>query len=293
MVQGKLKTKIRIVIFGSAGMLGHMIYHYLIETGRYEVYTSSFPYQYPSNSTIIDVTNKEEVEKFLVYIKPDIVVNCIGMLIRASTANPASAIYINAWFPHHLSAIMKKVGGHIIQISTDCVFSGSRGNYHEFDKYDVNDIYGMSKALGELINESDLTIRTSIIGPELNSQGEGLFQWFMNQKGMIKGFTKVFWSGVTTLELARAIDEAIKQDLRGLYNLASEKISKYQLLCLIQDVWQRKDVTIEPDNEKVVDKSLLTLRYDFDFRIKSYPEMLNDLYYFMKDHCNLYYKSEY
>ena len=133
---------------------------------------------------------------------------------------------------------MRKVGGMLIHISTDCVFSGNKGNYIETDYRDARDIYGLSKALGEIDNENDLTIRTSIIGPELKTNGEGLFHWFLSQKGNVYGYTDAIWGGVTTLEFAKAIDCAIEQRITGLINLTNKvPISKYELLKLSQKIF--------------------------------------------------------
>jgi len=283
----------KVLILGTAGMLGHVVWQSLSRMEDYKIFTASFPYKFPNNSYILDVLNKNGVEEIVNIIKPNVVINCIGLLIKGAVQNPANAIYINSWFPHMLSRIVRNNGGRLIHISTDCVYNGSRGGYTENDPYDVSDIYGMSKALGELRNDHDLTIRTSIIGPELNKDGEGLFQWFMNQRGVIKGYTHVFWSGLTTLELSKAIDASMRQGLAGLINIAQEKISKYDLLCLLKDIWQRTDIIIEPDGSKVVDKSLISTRNDFDFRLKSYIEMLQDLRYFMQMYSDLYLKNHF
>jgi dTDP-4-dehydrorhamnose reductase len=143
--------------------------------------------------------------------------------------------------------------------------------------------------LGEVVNSIDLTLRTSIIGPELKKEGEGLFDWFMNQTGSVSGYKNVYWSGVTTLELARAIDQAITQNLSGLYHVSQpEKISKYDLLFLIKKTWEKHDVEILPSEGKHSDKSLICTRKDFDYRIQNYEKMLLDLFRFMKTNTELY-----
>ena len=133
------------------------------------------------------------------------------------------------------------VGAKLIHISTDCVFSGRQGMYADNDFRDADDIYGRSKALGEIFSDKDLTIRTSIIGPELKRYGEGLFHWFMSQRERVNGYTKVFWSGVTTLELAKAIEYSLDNDVTGLFQLSNGvRISKYDLLVLFNEIFKRK-----------------------------------------------------
>lgn len=270
-------------------MLGHMVYLSLNRTKRYLVTDCSYPDRFSQNGVILDVRDKAMTTAFILDQKPDIVINCIGILIKGSNSNPADAIYINSFFPHQLAGLMRNTGGRLIHISTDCVFSGEKGNYLEDDYKDARDIYGLSKALGEVINVNDLTLRTSIIGPELKADGEGLFHWFSKQKGKVTGYTNAFWSGVTTLELAAAIDAAIEQNLTGLFNLTNgKKISKHDLLKLIMKTWNRGDIELEPCSSKFVDKSLITSRSDFDYSIKSYEQMLFDLFMFMKSERVLY-----
>ena len=177
----------------------------------------------------------------------------------------------------------------MIHISTDCVFSGKKGNYMETDFKDAEDMYGQSKSLGEIINEYDLTLRTSIIGPELKSNGEGLFHWFMQQKGEIKGFSKVYWSGVTTLELAKVIDEAIEQNLTGLINITNgTKISKYELLQLFKQYFYTNELIIQDNANKMLDKSLKSTRDDFKYSFSSYTSMIKNQFDFMDKNRELY-----
>ena len=283
-----LKMK-KIVVLGSAGMLGHMVYSYLEDTGKYILRDASFPIKFQDASKLLDVTDKTEVEQYLLLEKPDIAVNCVGILIRGSISDPSNAIYINSYFPHQLSKLLLQWGGRLIHVSTDCVFSGEKGSYSETDYKDARDTYGLSKILGEVVNDHDLTLRTSIIGPELKPDGEGLFQWFSKQKGKVNGYTKAYWSGVTTLELSKAIDAAIEQDISGLYHISNgEKISKNDLLQLIKKIWNRSEIEIEPSEGKTVDKSLITSRNDFKFKVNSYENMLNDLCEFMKSNTPMY-----
>ena len=160
----------------------------------------------------------------------------------------------------HLKALQKEYMPEDTKagILQDCVFSGKRGNYSDTDFRDGDTPYARTKAMGEVIDDHNLTIRTSIIGPELKSNGTGLFHWFMHQHGEIKGYTHAYWSGVTTLELSKCIHAAIQQNLTGLYQLSMpEKISKYELLKLFQKVWKKEDVTILPYDDYFCDKSMV------------------------------------
>jgi dTDP-4-dehydrorhamnose reductase len=279
----------KFLILGSAGMLGHVVYTYLNELKKYELFDASFPNKFHPDSILLDVTNKAAVEEIISNIKPDIIINCIGILIKGSQQDPSNAIYLNSYLPHQLSKLQRKHGGKLIHISTDCVFTGEKGGYIETDFKDARDTYGLSKALGEVNNELDLTFRTSIIGPELKEQGEGLFHWFRSQKGSINGYTQALWGGVTTLELAKAIDKAINQNLSGLIHLTpGYPISKFDLVSLFKKIWNRTEIEIKPYDGKKVDKSLNTERNDFDFSVKSYDDMLIELFNFMENHRELY-----
>jgi len=279
----------KIIILGSGGMLGHMVCTYLNNTGKYIIKDVSYPTSFRSESYILDITNKIAVEQYIFLEKPDIVINCIGILIKGSILDPANAIYINSYFPHALSKIVREIGGRSVHISTDCVFSGKKGLYSESDSVDAADIYGLSKALGEIYLNPDLTIRTSIIGPELKTNGEGLFHWFILSDGKIHGYTKAFWTGVTTLELSKAIDAAIEQNLSGLYHLSNSiKISKNNLLNILKKIWNKSNIEIEPIEGKNVDKSLITSRVDFKYQTPSYEKMLIELRDFMIKNKSLY-----
>lgn len=280
----------KILLFGATGMAGHIAYSYLKSTGKYNIVNVVFRNKLTDDSIVLDITNKEALEKIILKEKPDIILNCVGILIKGSQSNPDNAIYINSYYPHLLSRLSDKVSAKLIHISTDCVFSGKKGNYAETDFRDADDVYGRSKALGEVNNEKDLTIRTSIIGPELKENGEGLFHWFMSQKGKVNGFTEAFWGGVTTLELAKAIDASINQNLTGLVHLTNgEKISKYDLLLLFKNIWDKTDIEIQAVEGKHVDKSLVKSEV-FKYNVPSYKKMLDDQHEWMMQNSQHYMK---
>lgn len=279
----------KLLLMGSSGMAGHMIYHYFYENPAYQIIDVSHSIKVSKNTILMDIRNSGEVESLVRAESPDYIINCIGLLIKASKDNPDKAIYVNAYFPHQLESLATQVGAKLIHISTDCVFSGKKGDYIENDFKDGEGFYAQSKALGEIVNDKDLTIRTSIIGPEIKHNGEGLFDWFLKQQGSINGYANVFWSGVTTLELARAIEASIVQRISGLYHLTSkEKISKYALLQLFKEVWNRDNVDIVPYGDVKYDKSLINTRFDINFETRMYSTMLNDMRQFMLDHLQLY-----
>jgi dTDP-4-dehydrorhamnose reductase len=179
--------------------------------------------------------------------------------------------------PHEVIKHLDEYGGKLIHISTDCVFSGTNGNYNEESVPDGITMYAKTKELGEIKSGQHLTIRTSIIGPEIK-EGIGLFHWFMKQKGTIKGFTHVKWNGVTTLELAKFIHFAIENPIAGLYHLtAPETVSKYELLSLIKQVFQKDNVDIIPHTELRIDRTLFNSRLDYPYKVSSYEKQLQEL----------------
>jgi dTDP-4-dehydrorhamnose reductase len=275
--------KKKILIIGSKGMAGHVLYHYFKSLPNFDVIDISRNDNFFLSNYKVDVNNTKLLVKVFKKEKPNIVINCIGVLNKDAEDNPDKAIFLNSYFPHFLAREGTNHGFKLIHISTDCVFNGSNGNYNENDFKDGIGFYAQSKALGEVNYNEHLTIRTSIIGPELNLNGIGLFHWFMNQTGTINGYTKAFWSGVTTLELAKAIEIAIVQDVKGLIHLTNGiKISKFDLVCLMKDIFDKSNTHILPYEGKTVDKSLINTLKILDFDVKSYKDMLKGLLTYMK-----------
>jgi len=263
-------------------MAGHIVTRYLESLNKYEIINASLE-KLKDNTIIVNVEDKKLVRKILIENKPEVVINCIGLLIKTSANHPDMAIYLNSFFPHYLAQLGKEMNFKTIYLSTDCVFSGESGGYSENDVKDGKDIYARSKALGEIVNDKDLTFRTSIIGPEIREGGSGLFHWVLNQSGKINGFGEVYWTGLTTLELAKAIDSAIEQDLTSLYHLVpNEKISKFELLQQIKEIWDRP-IEISKINTPKSDKSLINNRKDFNYKVSNYRQMLVELFEWMKN----------
>lgn len=279
--------KKKVVVLGSQGMAGHIMAEVLDETGNYEVFGIARQAGKYVNK-VLDVTNFESLEAYLKSIDPDYVINCVGALVSQSKDDLPSAILLNSYLPNFLAQAGNKLHYKLIHISTDCVFSGKDGQYTEESHRDGDDNYARTKALGEVINNKDLTIRTSIIGPEVKTNGTGLLDWFLKQKGPINGYTEAYWSGVTTLELAQATVEFIKQDITGLYQLCpKDKISKFDLLKLFAKIWN-KDIQIEPFENYKVDKSLVCTRSDFDYTTPEFEKMLIEIKQWMDEHQEYY-----
>lgn len=279
----------KIIILGALGMAGHIMAEYLNSTKKYNIYGIARSKESKYITKVLDVKDFFLLEEYIKEVKPDYIINCIGILVSKSNNELTTAIQINSYLPHFLSELGNKLDFKLIHISTDCVFSGKDGQYKEDSFRDGDDNYARTKALGEVINEKDLTIRTSIIGPELKSNGTGLLDWFLKQKTDISGYSKAYWSGVTTLELAKQTDEFLEQDIKGLYQLCPlEKISKYDLLKKIANLWG-KDIKISDNPNYKVDKSLVCTRDDFKYKDSrpTYENMLIEAKAWMdKNPCN-------
>ncbi|WP_326998784.1 dTDP-4-dehydrorhamnose reductase family protein [Cohnella kolymensis] len=258
-------------------MAGHMARHYFERVGGFDVLSTSRD-RSDASTIYLNVTKEGELEELIMRTGPDVVINGTGLLNDVAEKRHDEAIRVNGLLPHRLAGLAEVFGYKFVHISTDCVFSGARGGYTEEDRPDGCTWYARTKALGEVNNAGSLTFRTSIIGPELKTDGIGLFEWFMKQRGTIPGYANVFWTGVTTLELAKAIHAAILQDLSGLYHLVPpEKISKFELLSLIRTVYGKEDVEIVESPEPRIDKSLICTRTDFRYRVPDYGTMLQEL----------------
>jgi dTDP-4-dehydrorhamnose reductase len=283
----------KILVLGASGMAGHMIYHYFSSLRRFELHNACFRTKIAENSILLNVYDTDAIKAILQKINPDYVINCVGILIKGSKESFENAIYINAYYPHLLAQLVHEhtSQGRLIHISTDCVFSGTKGYYLDTDIKDALDIYGMTKNLGEIIDERNLTIRTSIIGPELKERGEGLFNWIFIQQaqGHINGYEKALWSGVTTLELAKAMEQLIVYRINGLYQLSNGmKISKY---ALIQNIVQQFNLKIVLQKVEgiPIDKSIQpSSREGFSYVVPSYNAMIKELYDFMDNYKKRY-----
>ena len=279
----------RVLVLGSTGLIGHQVFRYLKATGDYDLYNFAFRKKFENSTILLDARNEEDYLQNIKKIAPNFIINCVGILINGSKKNPEDAIFLNAYMPHRLARLANDINARLIHISTDCVFSGNKGSsYIETDDKDGSDIYSKTKGIGEVISNSHLTLRTSVVGPELKSDGEELFHWFMSQSGMITGYTESIWSGVTTIELARAVDASIRRDITGLHHVTNNSsINKHDLLELFRD-HMGKDIIITPTPGRRTNKSFLDTRGLLGYEIPSFDQMIYDMAELINNNKSLY-----
>lgn len=277
-----------VLVLGATGMAGHTVALYFKEKGYNVVSYSRTPFLYCDN-IIGDVFETEKFKSILIGENFDVVINCIGILNQNAEKYPEKAVYLNSYLPHLIADTLKYSKTKLIHMSTDCVFAGNSGPYFENSFCDGDTFYDRSKALGEVNDEKNLTFRNSIIGPDMNENGIGLFNWFMKQKDQINGFTGAIWTGVTTLTLAKAMEKAIEQDLCGLYNLVNnESISKYDLLQIFNKYFYDNQFIINGEDKFQLDKSLKSTRNDFLFDVPSYDQMIKEMHDWIIKYKDLY-----
>ncbi len=279
----------RILILGGAGMLGHQLWRRLHQDHEVWV-TLRKPLSHYSGYGLfepgrtlsgVDVTNADALIGAFRTARPEVVVNCVGIIKQLKEAkNPLVSLTVNSVLPHQLAQLCAAAGARLVHISTDCVFSGRKGNYAEEDVSDAEDLYGRTKFLGEVHEPHCITLRTSIIGRELETQS-GLIEWFLSQHGKtIKGFRRGIYTGFTTYELARIIERVLLQhtDLGGLWQVSSDLINKYDLLLLAKSAfsWEGE---IVPDDTFVCDRSLNSSRFreKIDYQPPSWKAMIEEL----------------
>lgn len=273
------------LILGASGMLGHACLRVVGGAGdtvRGTVRSASaadmLPDAWRDRLLIgVDAEDFATVERAVSQVRPDVVVNCIGVVKQlASSADPLVALPLNALFPHRLARLCATEAARLVHVSTDCVFSGERGGYREEDRPDADDLYGVSKRLGEVDYPNAVTLRTSIIGHEL-SGARSLIDWFLAQPGPVEGFTKAIFSGLPTVELARLIRDYVapRPELHGLYHVSAASISKYDLLRLVAEAYGRS-TEIQPSDRLAIDRSLNSDRFReaTGWRPGSWPELV-------------------
>jgi dTDP-4-dehydrorhamnose reductase len=254
-----------VLVIGGTGMLGHKAWQLFRD--RFDTWATLRRSQAHAATGLfsgdriiagVSVDNFDTVVRACATARPTVIVNCAGIVKQLeAAADPIPSITINALFPHHLAALAREAGARTIHISTDCVFSGTRGNYSERDNPDASDLYGRTKLLGEIAGPGCLTLRTSIIGRELSAT-TGLLEWFLSQRGKrVKGYTRARFSGLTTRALAGVLGDVIERypTLEGMYHVASEPISKYDLLCRLNHAYGAAAI-IEPTEDVRIDRTL-------------------------------------
>ena len=261
----------RVLILGGSGMLGHKLWQvcndrfdaWVTVRGNYRAYAKYNLFDTQRLLGGVDAFNFDTVVRALASAQPDVVINCIGIVKQVAAAkDPFISLALNSLFPHKLANLCRAAGVRLIHISTDCVFSGCKGMHTEDDVSDAEDLYGRSKFLGEVDGPGCLTLRTSIIGRELQTSN-GLVEWFLsNRGGKVRGYTRAIYSGFTTLAISDIIANVIEHhpELSGVYHVSSEPINKYDLLCLLRDAYQMQ-VKIEPYPEVCIDRSLDSSRF--------------------------------
>ena len=231
----------------------------------------------------------ETLRKVIAEGNYDTVINCIGILNQFAEQNHALASYINSYFPHFLADVTKGTNTQIIHMSTDCVFSGTRGDYVETDHRDNETFYGRSKALGELDDDKNVTLRDSIVGPDTNPNGLSLLNWFMAQENEINGFTNKMWTGLTTLELAKAMEVAAKERVHGIFNCVPDhSISKYELISLFNHYLKNDTVKINPVKGTLANFSLKRTRFELSYIVSDYDTQIRELAEWIKLHKDMY-----
>lgn len=278
----------KILVLGASGMAGHIIALYFKERSYDVTGFTRRPIPYCKN-IIGDAMKPEDVKVAIFSDNFDVVINAIGVLNQNAEDHKSMAVMLNSYLPHFIADTLRESKMKLIHMSTDCVFAGNTGPYYEDSFPDGKIFYDRSKAIGEVNDDKNLTFRNSIVGPDCNVNGIGLFNWFMKQKGSINGFTGAKWTGVTTLTLAKAMEQAIKEKLTGLYNLVNnESISKFDLCSLFNKYFCDGKIIINPSEELQLDKSLRHRRTDFSFVVPSYEQQIKEMADWVNDHKEFY-----
>ena len=284
----------KLLILGANGLVGNTIAKYFFERTAYQTIAIIRDYSkiklfnekyHPNFSVINNILDFDETKKKLQYLRPDILINCLGITNKQNLVNSnqiENIININSVLPHRLQRICSDLDARLIHLSTDCIFSGNKGFYTENDIPDPIDPYGRTKLLGELDFENTLTIRKSVIGHELVNR-KGLLEWFLNQNGSIQGYKNVIFSGLTVLELAKLIDKYIfpRSDLKGILNISGESISKFDLLKIISDIYN-KSIEIIPNESIKINRTLNSSKFNklTGYKPNSWPVLIKSMYEF-------------
>lgn len=286
------KQKTRVLVLGVSGMLGNAVFRVFAQSDGYSVMGSArsasalrlLPSELREQVVCgVDVENTDSLMRLFALAQPNVVINCIGLVKQLAEADdPLAAIPINALLPHRAARLCDVAGARLIHMSTDCVFAGTRGMYGEQDVSDAKDLYGRSKYLGEVDYPHAVTLRTSIIGHELNSV-HGLVGWFLAQQGPVKGYARAIFSGLPTVELAHVMRDFVipNADLRGLYHVSAEPINKFELLKLVAQAYG-KDIAITPDDNLVINRSLDSSRFRevTGYQPAAWPELVRRMHAF-------------
>lgn len=278
----------KFLVLGCNGMAGHVIAIYLKEQDH-DVVGFARSQSLFVDTVVGDAFNTDLIADTLRSGHYDVVINCIGMLNQFAEEDKAAAAFLNGYLPHFLVSATSEMDTRVFHMSTDCVFSGKTGSYTEASLPDGATFYDRSKALGEINDSKNLTLRNSIVGPDIKQKGIGLLNWFMQQKGEVNGFTGAMWTGQTTLQLAKTMEAAAKENVHGLINMVPDtNISKYELLKLFNHYLRKDSLTIHPVEGLVADKTLVRTNHDFSYQIPDYDTMVREMAVWMNEHKDLY-----
>lgn len=281
----------KILVLGATGMLGSMMMRLFQKDARYEAWGTMrdisglkyFPVETHSRLIhTVDVLDENRLRSVFDSVQPDVVINCVGLIKQLANADdPLIVLPVNAMLPHRLARLCGEFGARLIHISTDCVFAGDKGFYDESSESDAKDLYGKSKYIGEVTQLPHvITLRTSIIGHELNSC-YALIDWFLSQKNSVNGYVNAIYSGLPTVELIRVIMDYVlpRSELNGLYQVASNPINKYDLLMLVSEVYGKK-ITIIPDETFSIDRSLNGARFATatNYIVPEWPQLVEMMF---------------
>lgn len=280
----------KILILGANGMLGNVLFRNLSRQKKMEVYGTVRKQEYiryfePELSKYLildcDANDYSKINNIILEIAPNLIINCIGLIKQVSEAyDSEKMLSINALLPQKLKITASNIGARLIHISTDCVFSGSKGNYTENDLPDAEDLYGKSKYLGEVSGINCITLRTSLIGHELQTKNS-LLEWFLSQKNICEGYKQAIFSGLPTVILAELIDKVIipMEELHGIYHVAAEPISKFDLLNLVSEIYN-KEIEIIPNSELIIDRSLCANKFEqiTGYKTPEWHKMIEAMY---------------
>ena len=278
---------LKVLVMGSANIIGQVVGLFFKENGHSVTGYDSEPCEY-YYSIQESLYNLDCIKETIQQGDYDAVFNFTAVVNQYAEEDKAEASYINCFLPHYLEKITRNTKTVIVHRSTDCVFSGKKGSYNIDDIPDGESFYAKTKAIGELINQKDITVRVSLIGPDPDSNGDSLFPWFLRQSGDVNGFTDAIWTGVTTVEFARVIEKLLLQKAHGLFQCAPDtSISKYELLTIFEKYFPNNRNVI-PISKCRVDKSLIPFMGEYRVDIPNYDTMVADMLSWVKKHKKIY-----
>lgn len=267
----------KIIVLGCTGVVGHVVALYFKEAGH-EVYDGF-------DATIYD---HKLLKKAINDVTPDVIINCTAIVNQAAEEDKAGAAYLNAFLPHLLESITAGTSSVVVHRSTDCIFSGTKGQYVLDDWPDAKSFYARTKAVGELNNDKDITIRVSLIGPAQDENDGSLLNWFLKQKGEVKGFANAIWTGLTTVEYSKTIESLLYQKAHGVFQAAPRSaISKYELIGIFDKYFPGERTITRVENNRV-DKSLVPYWANYDIEIQNYERQIVEMKEWIEKHPGLY-----